>query len=197
MKLSIKDYMESRNISRRTIYNRIQAGLLETIKEKNKTYIIKENDIKTENKKCINNFDLSALNELKQLTEQFSLIQSSYNLIKEFDYSFLRERLSTIESSTINFSLSLEKKVDFTNTKLDNFLPEILKKFDLLQEKNDNFLQNILLINEQNQNFFKQNIESLNEKFDILLNKFETMEEKFDEIIKNSDGKKTFNIFKK
>lgn len=197
MKLSIKDYMESRNISRRTIYNRIQAGLLETIKEKNKTYIIKENDIKTENKKCINNFDLSALNELKQLTEQFSLIQSSYNLIKEFDYSFLRERLSTIESSTINFSLSLEKKIDFTNTKLDNFLPEILKKFDLLQEKNDIFLQNILLINEQNQNFFKQNIESLNEKFDILLNKFETMEEKFDEIIKNSDGKKTFNIFKK
>ncbi len=197
MKLSIKDYMESRNISRRTIYNRIQAGLLETIKEKNKTYIIKENDIKTENKKCVNNVDLSALNDLKQLTEQFSLIQSSYNLIKEFDYSFLRERLSTIESSTINFSLSLEKKVDFTNTKLDNFLPEILKKFDLLQEKNDNFLQNILLINEQNQNFFKQNIESLNEKFDILLNKFETMEEKFDEIIKNSDGKKTFNIFKK
>lgn len=197
MKLSIKDYMESRNISRRTIYNRIQAGLLETIKEKNKTYIIKENDIKTENKKCMNNVDLSALNDLKQLTEQFSLIQSSYNLIKEFDYNFLRERLSTIESSTINFSLSLEKKVDFTNTKLDNFLPEILKKFDLLQEKNDNFLQNILLINEQNQNFFKQNIESLNEKFDILLNKFETMEEKFDEIIKNSDGKKTFNIFKK
>ena len=197
MKLSIKDYMESRNISRRTIYNRIQAGLLETIKEKNKTYIIKENDIKPENKKCVNNVDLSALNDLKQLTEQFSLIQSSYNLIKEFDYSFLRERLSTIESSTINFSLSLEKKVDFTNTKLDNFLPEILKKFDLLQEKNDNFLQNILLINEQNQNFFKQNIESLNEKFDILLNKFETMEEKFDEIIKNSDGKKTFNIFKK
>ena len=197
MKLSIKDYMESRNISRRTIYNRIQAGLLETIKEKNKTYIIKENDIKPENKKCINNVDLSALNELKQLTEQFSLIQASYNLIKEFDYSFLRERLSTIESSTINFSLSLEKKVDFTNTKLDNFLPEILKKFDLLQEKNDNFLQNILLINEQNQNFFKQNIESLNEKFDILLNKFETMEEKFDEIIKNSDSKKTFNIFKK
>ncbi len=197
MKLSIKDYMESRNISRRTIYNRIQAGLLETIKEKNKTYIIKENDIKPENKKCMNNIDLSALNDLKQLTEQFSLIQSSYNLIKEFDYSFLRERLSTIESSTINFSLSLEKKVDFTNTKLDNFLPEILKKFDLLQEKNDNFLQNILLINEQNQNFFKQNIESLNEKFDILLNKFETMEEKFDEIIKNSDSKKTFNIFKK
>ena len=197
MKLSIKDYMESRNISRRTIYNRIQAGLLETIKEKNKTYIIKENDIKTENKKYVNNVDLSALNDLKQLTEQFSLIQSSYNLIKEFDYSFLRERLSTIESSTINFSLSLEKKVDFTNTKLDNFLPEILKKFDLLQEKNDIFLQNILLINEQNQNFFKQNIESLNEKFDILLNKFETMEEKFDEIIKNSDSKKTFNIFKK
>ena len=145
----------------------------------------------------MNNVDLSALNDLKQLTEQFSLIQSSYNLIKEFDYSFLRERLSTIESSTINFSLSLEKKVDFTNTKLDNFLPEILKKFDLLQEKNDIFLQNILLINEQNQNFFKQNIESLNEKFDILLNKFETMEEKFDEIIKNSDSKKTFNIFKK
>ncbi len=197
MKLSIKDYMESRNISRRTIYNRIQAGLLETIKEKNKTYIIKENDIKTENKKCINNFDLSVLNELKQLAAQFSLIQSSYDLLKEFDYNFLRERLSTIESSTINFSLSLEKKVDFTNTKLDNFLPEILKKFDLLQEKNDNFLQNILLINEQNQNFFKQNIESLNEKFDILLNKFETMEEKFDEIIKSSDVKKTFNIFKK
>ena len=197
MKLSIKDYMESRNISRRTIYNRIQAGLLETIKEKNKTYIIKENDIKTENKKCINNFDLSVLNELKQLATQFSLIQSSYDLLKEFDYNFLRERLSTIESSTINFSLSLEKKVDFTNTKLDNFLPEILKKFDLLQEKNDNFLQNILLINEQNQNFFKQNIESLNEKFDILLNKFETMEERLDEIIKSSDGKKTFNIFKK
>ena len=43
MKLSIREYMESRNVSRRTIYNRIENGQLETIKEKNKTYIIKEN----------------------------------------------------------------------------------------------------------------------------------------------------------
>ena len=43
MKMSIKEYMKERNVSRRTIYNRIEKGQLEVIKEKNKTYITKEN----------------------------------------------------------------------------------------------------------------------------------------------------------
>ena len=40
--MSIKEYMKSRNVSRQTIYNRIEKGLLKTVKEGNKIYIVKE-----------------------------------------------------------------------------------------------------------------------------------------------------------
>ena len=42
MKISIKEYMKERQVSRQTIYNRIEKGLLETVKEGNKIYIVNE-----------------------------------------------------------------------------------------------------------------------------------------------------------
>ena len=82
--------MKEKNVSRRTIYNRIEKGQLEVIKEKNKTYIIKENlNINTKNTKI-------DIPELKELKEMFQLIQNSNELLKNFDYSFLRDRISSI-----------------------------------------------------------------------------------------------------
>ena len=40
--MSIKEYMKSRNVSRQTIYNRMEKGLLKTVKDGNKIYIVKE-----------------------------------------------------------------------------------------------------------------------------------------------------------
>ena len=42
LKVSIKEYMKSHNVSRQTIYNRMEKGLLKTVKEGNKIYIVKE-----------------------------------------------------------------------------------------------------------------------------------------------------------
>ena len=50
LKLTVKEYMSSRSVSRRTIYNRIENGQLITIKENNKLYIVSENlDAKKQN----------------------------------------------------------------------------------------------------------------------------------------------------
>ena len=40
--MSIKEYMKSRIASRQTIYNRMEKGLLKTVKDGNKIYIVKE-----------------------------------------------------------------------------------------------------------------------------------------------------------
>ena len=202
MKLSIREYMESRNVSRRTIYNRIENGQLETIKEKNKTYIIKENLNRSVKKIALQSFpiDFSELVKLKDLQENFLLLQCSYDILKEFDYNFLRERLSSIEKSLVNFVIDANKSNEKINNKTDKFTEEIINKLGEIQRKNDKFLENFLLINEQNQTFFKESIENIENKFRIIEEKLEhlnSLEEKFNELIKNADSKKSFGLFKK
>ena len=194
--------MESRNVSRRTIYNRIENGQLETIKEKNKTYIIKENLNKPIKKiitqvistNCLN------LNDLEELEKNISLLKSYYEILKDFDYNFLKERLSSIEKSLINFVMEVNKSSEKVNIKTDKFIEDIIKKLNELEDKNNNFLENFILVNEQNNSFFKENIENIENKFKNIekkLEKFDILEEKFDELIKTSDSKKSFALFKK
>ncbi|MBP7101007.1 MAG: hypothetical protein KBA67_05670 [Leptotrichiaceae bacterium] len=194
--------MESRNVSRRTIYNRIENGQLETIKEKNKTYIIKENlnkPIKKIITQVISNNCLN-LNDLEELEKNISLLKSYYEILKDFDYNFLKERLSSIEKSLINFVMEVNKSSEKVNIKTDKFIEDIIKKLNELEDKNNNFLENFILVNEQNNSFFKENIENIENKFKNIekkLEKFDILEEKFDELIKTSDSKKSFALFKK
>ena len=194
--------MESRNVSRRTIYNRIENGQLETIKEKNKTYIIKENLNKPIKKIITQVISNNCLNlyVLEELEKNISLLKSYYEILKDFDYNFLKERLSSIEKSLINFVMEVNKSSEKVNIKTDKFIEDIIKKLNELEDKNNNFLENFILVNEQNNSFFKENIENIENKFKNIekkLEKFDILEEKFDELIKTSDSKKSFALFKK
>ncbi len=201
MKLSIKEYMESRNVSRRTIYNRIENGQLETVKIGYKTYIIKENLNKPVKKNIVfSPADLPDLNVLNDLKENLALLETSYTILKDFDYSFLRERLSSIEKSLVNFVMDADRSNERINSKTDRFTEEINSKLDKIERKNDNFLKNFLLINEHNNKFFKESLENLEGRFKIIeekLEKITLLEEKFDDLIKTADSKKSFGLFKK
>ena len=201
MKLSIKEYMESRNVSRRTIYNRIENGQLETVKIGYKTYIIKENLNKPVKKNIVfSPADFPDLNVLNDLKENLALLETSYTILKDFDYSFLRERLSSIEKSLVNFAMDADRSNERINSKTDRFTEEINSKLDEIERKNDNFLKNFLLINEHNNKFFKESIENLEDRFKIIeekLEKITLLEEKFDDLIKTADSKKSFGLFKK
>lgn len=188
MKLSIKEYMESRNVSRRTIYNRIENGQLVTIKENNKTYIISEN-INKNTKKLTNNSLDTNLNGLK---ENFLLLESIHNKILEFDYNFLKTRLSAIEKSLVNFVIDSEKSNKNINDKTTKFNDELTQKIDNLISQNNKFLNNFLLVNEQNNVFFLEKFEFLENKLNSLENKIELLENFFKE-----NDKKTFGFFKK
>lgn len=193
--------MESRNVSRRTIYNRIENGQLETVKIGYKTYIIKENLNKPVKKNIVfSPADLPDLNVLNDLKENLALLETSYTILKDFDYSFLRERLSSIEKSLVNFVMDADRSNERINSKTDRFTEEINSKLDEIERKNDNFLKNFLLINEHNNKFFKESLENLEGRFKIIeekLEKITLLEEKFDDLIKTADSKKSFGLFKK
>lgn len=193
--------MESRNVSRRTIYNRIENGQLETVKIGYKTYIIKENLNKPVKKNIVfSPADLPDLNVLNDLKENLALLETSYTILKDFDYSFLRERLSSIEKSLVNFVMDADRSNERINSKTDRFTEEINSKLDEIERKNDNFLKNFLLINEHNNKFFKESLENLEDRFKIIeekLEKITLLEEKFDDLIKTADSKKSFGLFKK
>ncbi|WP_148096404.1 DUF5320 domain-containing protein [Leptotrichia sp. OH3620_COT-345] len=182
--MSIKEYMKERNVSRRTIYNRIEKGQLEVIKEKNKTYIVKEN-LKAGIKKSEIN-----ISRLRELNEILDSSRNSNEILKSFDYPFLRERLSSIEKALINFTMDISKSDIELKETIKKFTEEIFEKFENSKNKNDNFMENLLVINEQNSNFFKENIENLKNKVEILENTLKNIENKLDELIKKQETKK-------
>ena len=137
---------------------------------------------------------------MEELEKNISLLKSYYEILKDFDYNFLKERLSSIEKSLINFVMEVNKSSEKVNIKTDKFIEDIIKKLNELEDKNNNFLENFILVNEQNNSFFKENIENIENKFKNIekkLEKFDILEEKFDELIKTSDSKKSFALFKK
>ena len=121
MKVSIKEYMKSHNVSRQTIYNRIEKGLLKTVKEGNKIYIVKEfSNSQKASKSKSEKFDFS------EIAEYLELIKSSNEMLKNFDYSFLRNRLSSIEKALIDFRMDINFSI---------FQKIFLKKFKMLKLK--------------------------------------------------------------
>ena len=188
LKVSIKEYMKSHSVSRQTIYNRIEKGLLKTVKEGNKIYIVK--------------FDFS------EIAEYLELIKNSNEMLKNFDYSFLRNRLSSIEKALIDFRMDINKSNEILSQKFQHFSEDISERIQNIETKIDN-LENRLEkyfssddeYYENIKNHFDEKLLSVSEnksKLETIEDRVSQLDEKLEEILKRTDNnKKSLNIFKR
>ena len=203
MKVSIKEYMKSHNVSRQTIYNRIEKGLLKTVKEGNKIYIVKEfSNSQKASKSKSEKFDFS------EIAEYLELIKSSNEMLKNFDYSFLRNRLSSIEKALIDFRMDINKSNEILSQKFQHFSEDISERIQNIETKIDN-LENRLEkyfssddeYHENIQNHFEEKLLSVSEnksKLETIEDRVSQLDEKLEEILKRTDNnKKSLNIFKR
>ena len=203
MKVSIKEYMKSHNVSRQTIYNRIEKGLLKTVKEGNKIYIVKEfSNSQKASKSKSEKFDFS------EIAEYLELIKSSNEILKNFDYSFLRNRLSSIEKALIDFRMDINKSNEILSQKFQHFSEDISEKIQNVETKIDN-LENRLEkyfssddeYHENIKNHFDEKLLSVSEnksKLETIEDRVSQLDEKVEEILKRTDNnKKSLNIFKR
>ena len=201
--MSIKEYMKSRNVSRQTIYNRIEKGLLKTVKEGNKIYIVKE----LSNSRRISKLN-SEIIDFKAIQESMEIIKNSNDILKKFDYSFLRSRLSSIEKALIDFKMDINKSNDILLQKFSQFTENISEKIQdvenriiNLENKFENYLSSVNEYHENTKNNFNENILLTSEnktKLETLENKLIQLDEKLEEILKKTDNsKKPLNIFKR
>lgn len=203
MKVSIKEYMKSHNVSRQTIYNRIEKGLLKTVKEGNKIYIVKEfSNSQKASKSKSEKFDFS------EIAEYLELIKSSNEMLKNFDYSFLRNRLSSIEKALIDFRMDINKSNEILSQKFQRFSDDIAEKIQNVETKIDN-LENRLEkyfssddeYHENIKNHFDEKLLSVSEnksKLETIEDRVSQLDEKLEEILKRTDNnKKSLNIFKR
>ena len=201
--MSIKEYMKSRNVSRQTIYNRIEKGLLKTVKEGNKIYIVKE----LSNSRRISKLNSETI-DFKAIQESMEIIKNSNDILKKFDYSFLRSRLSSIEKALIDFKMDINKSNDILLQKFSQFTENISEKIQdvenriiNLENKFENYLSFVNEYHENTKNNFNENILLTSEnktKLETLENKLIQLDEKLEEILKKTDNsKKPLNIFKR
>ena len=203
MKVSIKEYMKSHNVSRQTIYNRIEKGLLKTVKEGNKIYIVKEfSNSQKASKSKSEKFDFS------EIEEYLELIKNSNEMLKNFDYSFLRNRLSSIEKALIDFRMDINKSNEILSQKFQHFSEDISEKVQNIETKIDN-LENRLEkyfssddeYYENIKNHFDEKLLSVSEnksKLETIEDRISQLDEKLEEILKRTDNnKKSLNIFKR
>lgn len=203
LKVSIKEYMKSHNVSRQTIYNRMEKGLLKTVKEGNKIYIVKEfSNTQKASKSKSEKFDFS------EIAEYLELIKSSNEMLKNFDYSFLRNRLSSIEKALIDFRMDINKSNEILSQKFQRFSDDIAEKIQNVENKIDN-LENKLEkyfssddeYHENIKNHFDEKLLSVSEnksKLETIEDRVSQLDEKVEEILKRTDNnKKSLNIFKR
>ena len=203
MKVSIKEYMKSHNVSRQTIYNRMEKGLLKTVKEGNKIYIVKEfSNSQKASKSKSEKFDFS------EIAEYLELIKSSNEMLKNFDYSFLRNRLSSIEKALIDFRMDINKSNEILSQKFQHFSDDISERIQNIETKIDN-LENRLEkyfsdddeYHENIKNHFDEKLLSVSEnksKLETIEDRISQLDEKLEEILKRTDNnKKSLNIFKR
>ncbi len=203
MKVSIKEYMKSHNVSRQTIYNRMEKGLLKTVKEGNKIYIVKEfSNSQKASKSKSEKFDFS------EIADYLELIKSSNEMLKNFDYSFLRNRLSSIEKALIDFRMDINKSNEILSQKFQHFSEDISERIQNIETKIDN-LENRLEkyfssddeYYENIKNHFDEKLLSVSEnksKLETIEDRVSQLDEKLEEILKRTDNnKKSLNIFKR
>ena len=203
MKVSIKEYMKSHSVSRQTIYNRIEKGLLKTVKEGNKIYIVKEfSNSQKASKSKSEKFDFS------EIAEYLELIKSSNEMLKNFDYSFLRNRLSSIEKALIDFRMDINKSNEILSQKFQHFSEDISEKIQNIETKIDNLenrLEKYFSSDDEYykniKNHFDEKLLSVSEnksKLETIEDRVSQLDEKLEEILKRTDNnKKSLNIFKR
>lgn len=203
MKVSIKEYMKSHNVSRQTIYNRIEKGLLKTVKEGNKIYIVKEfSNSQKASKSKSEKFDFS------EIVEYLELIKSSNEMLKNFDYSFLRNRLSSIEKALIDFRMDINKSNEILSQKFQHFSDDISERIQNIETKIDNLenrLEKYFSSDDEYykniKNHFDEKLLSVSEnksKLETIEDRVLQLDEKLEEILKRTDNnKKSLNIFKR
>ena len=195
--------MKSHNVSRQTIYTRIEKGLLKTVKEGNKIYIVKEfSNSQKASKSKSEKFDFS------EIVEYLELIKSSNEMLKNFDYSFLRNRLSSIEKALIDFRMDINKSNEILSQKFQHFSEDISERIQNIETKIDN-LENKLEkyfssddeYYENIKNHFEEKLLSVSEnksKLETIEDRVSQLDEKLEEILKRTDNnKKSLNIFKR
>ena len=195
--------MKSHNVSRQTIYNRIEKGLLKTVKEGNKIYIVKEfSNSQKASKSKSEKFDFS------EIAEYLELIKNSNEMLKNFDYSFLRNRLSSIEKALIDFRMDINKSNEILSQKFQHFSEDISERIQNIETKIDN-LENRLEkyfssddeYYENIKNHFDEKLLSVSEnksKLETIEDRVSQLDEKLEEILKRTDNnKKSLNIFKR
>ena len=195
--------MKSHNVSRQTIYNRMEKGLLKTVKEGNKIYIVKEfSNTQKASKSKSEKFDFS------EIAEYLELIKSSNEMLKNFDYSFLRNRLSSIEKALIDFRMDINKSNEILSQKFQRFSDDIAEKIQNVENKIDN-VENKLEkyfssddeYHENIKNHFDEKLLSVSEnksKLETIEDRVSQLDEKVEEILKRTDNnKKSLNIFKR
>lgn len=203
MKVSIKEYMKSHSVSRQTIYNRIEKGLLKTVKEGNKIYIVKEfSNSQKASKSKSEKFDFS------EIAEYLELIKNSNEMLKNFDYSFLRNRLSSIEKALIDFRMDINKSNEILSQKFQHFSEDISERIQNIETKIDNLenrLEKYFSSDDEYykniKNHFDEKLLSVSEnksKLETIEDRVSQLDEKLEEILKRTDNnKKSLNIFKR
>lgn len=203
LKVSIKEYMKSHSVSRQTIYNRIEKGLLKTVKEGNKIYIVKEfSNSQKASKSKSEKFDFS------EIAEYLELIKNSNEMLKNFDYSFLRNRLSSIEKALIDFRMDINKSNEILSQKFQHFSEDISEKIQNIETKIDNLenrLEKYFSSDDEYykniKNHFDEKLLSVSEnksKLETIEDRVSQLDEKLEEILKRTDNnKKSLNIFKR
>ena len=201
--MSIKEYMKSRNVSRQTIYNRMEKGLLKTVKDGNKIYIVKE----FSNSRKFSKINSESI-DFRTIQEFMEIIKNSNDILKKFDYSFLRNRLSSVEKALIDFKMDIHKSNDILLQKVHQFTESTSEKIQNmesritnLENKFENYLSYITEYRENTKNNFSENLLLTSEnktKLETLENKLIQLDEKLEEILKKADNsKKPLNIFKR
>lgn len=203
MKVSIKEYMKSHSVSRQTIYNRIEKGLLKTVKEGNKIYIVKEfSNSQKASKSKSEKFDFS------EIEEYLKLIKNSNEILKNFDYGFLRKRLSSIEKALIDFRMDINKSNEILSQKFQHFSDDISERIQNIETKIDNLenrLEKYFSSDDEYykniKNHFDEKLLSVSEnksKLETIEDRVSQLDEKLEEILKRTDNnKKSLNIFKR
>ena len=162
--------MKSRNVSRQTIYNRIEKGLLKTVKEGNKIYIVKE----LSNSRRISKLNSETI-DFKAIQESMEIIKNSNDILLQKFSQFtenISEKIQDVENRIINLENKFENCLSSVNEYHEN--------------TKNNFNENILLTSENKT------------KLEILENKLIQLDEKLEEILKKTDNsKKPLNIFKR
>ena len=185
--------MKKKNISRQTIYNRIERGTLETVKEGNKIYIVKE--FKSSTKSFNKNSDKFDFNHLENFLKK---ILEPYEILKEFDYSFLKSRLSSIEKALIDFKIDGSKGNELLNQKIQLFMQEITEKIENMEKKISQLPDQIEKLFSGYEMSFSEKLSLINEKNIEITENIENLSNKIDEITKKMENsKKSLNPFKK